>query len=357
MFGGIYRGRRVLVTGHTGFKGSWLCFWLERLGAEVTGIALPMPEPDHFSLLPFAGRSRMLDIRDREALIGAVRQARPEILFHLAAQPLVLAAYRDPAATFDTNVMGTVNVLEAARQTPELRAAVIVTSDKCYANNGRRAPFREGDPLGGGDPYSASKGAAEIAAAAYRQSFFNGEGHPALIATSRAGNVVGGGDWGADRLVPDLMRAAAAGKRAVLRHPAAVRPWQHVLDPLSGYLWLGAKLLAGRRRFAAAWNFGPRLRPMVTVAEAASALRAAWPKIAFEAAGPGPAPAEAPRLRLDCSRAETLLKWRGVWSADEAFRRTAAWYRAWYGERRVTTEADWRDYCCAAAKEGLAWTK
>ena len=358
MFGDRYRGRRVVITGHTGFKGSWLGFWLEQLGAEVTGIALPMTGPNHFALLPCGGRSELFDIRDRERLIRVMRQIRPEMVFHLAAQPLVLAGYRDPAGTFDTNVMGTVNVLEAVRQTPEVNAVVVVTSDKCYAANDTRRPFREGDPLGGGDPYSASKGAAEIVSAAYAGSYFNGNGHPALVATARAGNVIGGGDWGADRLVPDLMRAAADGKTAELRHPEAVRPWQHVLEPLSGYLWLGAALLAGRRDCAAAWNFGPGAdRSAVTVGEAAAMLQSAWPEIRFRSRPDANGPAETGRLQLDCSRADALLQWRGVWDMAETCRRTALWYRAWYREQRVETASDWRAYCAAAAEKGLAWTE
>ena len=235
---------------------------------------------------------------------------------------------------------------------------VVVTSDKCYAVNDTQRPFREGDPLGGCDPYSASKGAAEIVSAAYAGSYFNGNGHPALVATARAGNVIGGGDWGADRLVPDLMRAAADGKTAELRHPEAVRPWQHVLEPLSGYLWLGADLLAGKRECATAWNFGPAAdRAAVTVGEAAAMLQTAWPEIRFRCCPVANGPAETGRLQLDCSRADALLQWRGVWDMAETCRRTALWYRAWYREQRVETAADWQAYCDAAAKEGLAWTE
>ena len=355
MFGGVYQGRRVLVTGHSGFKGSWLCAWLERLGAEVCGVSLP-PEtaPNHFSLLGSAVRSEWCDVRDAAKLAAAVRAFRPEILFHLAAQPLVRLSYREPAETFSTNVAGTVNLLEAARCVETLRAVVVVTSDKCYRNRERHAGYREDEPLGGHDPYSASKGCQEIVAASYRDSFFAPAG--VLLATARAGNVIGGGDWAADRLVPDLIRAAAKGETESLRSPDAVRPWQHVLEPLSGYLELGRRLFRGETACADAWNFGPAEEEAVTVGEAAELLKRSWPKIAFRFAPPPGAPHEAKLLRLDCSKAERGLGWRGVWSTGEAFRHTAGWYRDYYETGRVDTGADLDAYCADAVRKGLSWT-
>lgn len=356
MFGGVYRGRRVLLTGHSGFKGSWLSAWLVGLGAEVCGVSLPPEtEPNHFSLLGDSGiRSEWCDVRDAAKLDAIMQTFRPEILFHLAAQPLVRLSYREPAETFAVNVGGTVNLLEAARRVDSLCAAVVVTSDKCYRNGERHAGYREEDPLGGRDPYSASKGCQEIVAASYRDSFFAASG--VLLATARAGNVIGGGDWAADRLVPDLVRAAAKGEVEPLRSPDAVRPWQHVLEPLSGYLELGRRLLVGEKACADAWNFGPAEEQAVTVGEAAELLRRFWPKVEFRFAPQPGAPHEAKLLRLDCAKAERELNWRGVWSTEEAFRHTAGWYRDYYETGRVDTAADLAAYCSDAARRGLSWT-
>ena len=362
MFNDIYRGTRVLVTGHTGFKGSWLCFWLRYLDAELCGVALP-PEgvPNHFSLLKLDMRSVECDIRNLAHLERVFAEFRPEAVFHLAAQPLVRRSYRDPAGTFASNVQGTVNVLEAVRKCPSVRAVVAISSDKCYENRERSRGYREDDPMGGYDPYSASKGCAELAISCFRRSFFNpddyGVKHNTLLASGRAGNVLGGGDWAEDRLVPDLMRAAATGVVARLRNPAATRPWQHVLESLSGYLALGGKLLEGRREFASGWNFGPSDGSAVTVAEAAAALSREWRDIRIEASPDADAPHEAKLLQLDCSKALLELKWHGVWTPDECFRRTAAWYRDFYRADRVDTEDDYLSYIRDARARGLAWTK
>ncbi len=362
MFGDIYRGKKVLVTGHTGFKGSWLVYWLRRLGAEVCGVALPMEgEYNHFELLNMDIASEMCDIRNLEKLKKIVSDFEPEIIFHLAAQALVRPSYREPAETFAVNVMGTVNLLEAARLTNSVRAVVAVTSDKCYENRETERGYREDDPMGGYDPYSASKGCTELAAAAYRRSFFNnadfGVKHNLLLASARAGNVVGGGDWAADRLIPDLMKAAAAGKTAELRSPGSVRPWQHVLEPLSGYLLLGEKLLEGKSDFAAGWNFGPDNGRMITVKEAAEAMAGNWSEIKIKCNPPPDAPHEAKILCLDCSRAGEKLNWHGVWTPEEAFAFTAEWYREFYRNGKINTAADLDNYVAAAEKEGLAWTK
>ena len=362
MFNDVYRKCRVLITGHTGFKGSWLSFWLSELGAEGCGVALP-PEgtPNHWELLKLGIRSQVCDIRDLDNLKAVFDDFRPEIVFHLAAQPLVRRSYRDPAATFDINVTGTANVLEAVRGCDAVRATVVVTSDKCYENREWQRPYREDDPMGGYDPYSASKGCAELVAASFRRSFFNpadyGVKHHTLLASARAGNVLGGGDWAEDRLVPDIMRGAAKGEAALIRNPASVRPWQHVLESLSGYLALGERLLAGTADFADGWNFGPAAGEPVTVGEAAEALRREWPDIKLVSAPPAEAPHEAKLLRLDCSKAERRLKWRGVWTPKECFRRTARWYRDFYRKGRLDTADDLREYFRAAEEAGLAWTK
>ena len=328
----IYRGRRVLLTGHTGFKGSWLAVWLESLGAELCGISLPPPAaPNHFELIRFRGKSHFIDLRDRAALADAVRGFAPEIVFHLAAQALVLPSYKDPVATFETNVMGTLHLLDALRSVPQCRAAVIVTSDKCYENRDSGVPFREDDPLGCADPYSASKGCAEIAVASWRRSFLTSPEAP-LVATARAGNVVGGGDWAAHRLIHDLARAGAAGRIEALRRPRAVRPFQHVLEPLAGYLELGRRLWSGDRAAASAWNFGP------------------------PAGGELPG-ARAALLRLDTSRAERELGIRNIWIAERCFERTARWYRDYYASGSADTRDDLEEFNCEAVRREAPWTK
>lgn len=362
MFGGIYEGRRVLVTGHSGFKGSWLSAWLLRLGARVCGIALrPGYEPNLYSLLNLDLESEWSNVRESEEVRSIFAYFQPEIVFHLAAQALVLPSYEDPALTFATNVMGTVNVLEACRATPAVRAVVIVTSDKCYENREQLRGYREEDPMGGFDPYSASKGCAELVTASYRRSFFPvekfGSAHRTLVASARAGNVIGGGDWAADRLVPDLMRSAAARREEPLRNPDAVRPWQHVLEPLSGYLELGRKLYEGHTEFADAWNFGPAPGAAVSVKEAAAALQRCWPAVRFRAAGNPEAPHEAKLLQLDCTKARQLLKWHGVWEPETAFRRTAEWYRDFYCQKQINTDADFDAYFESAAAAEMEWMK
>ncbi len=356
MFGGVYQGRRVLVTGHSGFKGSWLCAWLAQLGATVRGVALP-PEstPNHVALLHTEMESVWCDLRDAENLDRAVREFHPEILFHLAAQPLVRRSYRDPAETFSVNVGGTVNLLESVRNCGSLRSVVIVTSDKCYRNDERQAGYREEEPLGGRDPYSASKGCQEIVAASFRDSFLSASG--ILLATARAGNVIGGGDWAEDRLIPDLVRAAERGEVEPLRSPDAVRPWQHVLEPLSGYLELGRRLFAGDAACADAWNFGPAESEAVTVGEAAANMKRFWDRVEYRFAPPPGAPHEAKLLRLDCGKAERGLGWHGVWNVEETFRRTAGWYRDYYETGRIGTMADLDAYTSDALRKGLAWTR
>ncbi len=357
MFQDIFRNRRVLVTGHTGFKGSWLCAWLHRLGAEVAGFALePDQSPDHFSLLNTPLHSGIGDIRDYEKLKLFIADFQPEIVFHLAAQPLVRISYRQPRETFETNVMGTINVLDACRYTSSVRAVVVVTTDKCYANPENGRSFTENDPLGGYDPYSASKGAAEIAAASYRSAFFCSEEAPA-VATARAGNVIGGGDWALDRLIPDLIRAASQGKPAEIRFPNAVRPWQHVLEALSGYLTLGAALLSGGKTFASAWNFGPVEAETYTVGDIVKIAQSEWDEIRFRADENPDQPHEAAHLLLDCRKAQDLLHWRPVWDTESAVRQTIRWYREFYEHGTIITSADLDAYCASARQAGLEWAQ
>lgn len=313
------------MTGHTGFKGSWLLMWLAELGAEVTGLSLPPEAPSLFDDLGLARACRHVevDVRDYSAVAREVTAARPEVVFHLAAQALVRRGYADPAATFTTNVLGTTHVLEALRAVGP-RAIVVVTSDKCYAPRQGGRPHVETDPLGGDDPYSASKAACEHVAAAYRFSFFSAAG--CLLATVRAGNVIGGGDWSMDRLVPDAMRALIAREPVAVRNGAWVRPWQHVIEPLAGYLTVGAHLLREERAAATAWNFGPR--GAATVRELIELVIACWGSGSWRDASDPAAPPETPALRLDVEKAGRELGWRPRWDLPAAIERTVAWYRA-----------------------------
>ncbi|WP_245824445.1 CDP-glucose 4,6-dehydratase [Sphingomonas azotifigens] len=336
----VWNGRRVLVTGHTGFKGSWLTLWLHAMGAQVTGLALAPPtEPSLFA----AARVGALidhvegDVRDLATVIGVVERARPEVIFHLAAQPLVRLSYAQPVETYATNVMGTVHVLEAVRLAGGVRGIVCVTSDKCYENREWPWPYRESDPMGGHDPYSNSKGCAELVAAAYRRSYFD-DGGP-LLATVRAGNVIGGGDWAADRLVPDLVRAFEAGVAPLIRAPDAVRPWQHVLEALGGYLMLGERLLAGERRFADAWNFGPDADDARPVRWIVDRMLAAWGDGAVPPVRDTRSrPHEAALLRLDTARAQAALGWHPALRLGEALDWIVAWHRAEGDARQITLQ-------------------
>lgn len=331
----FWKDRRVFVTGHTGFKGGWLCLWLARLGARVTGYALEPPtEPSLFDAAGIAGdlTSVIADIRDRRRLDAALASARPEIVFHLAAQPLVRRAHADPVETFDTNVMGTVNLLDALRRQDGVLAAVVVTSDKVYDNREWVWPYRETDRLGGSEPYGASKACAEIAVDAFRHAYF-ADGPRIGVATARAGNVIGGGDWAEDRLVPDAIRAFAAGETLRLRNPLAHRPWQHVLEPLAGYVRLAECLTAAPEKTAGGWNFGPAggdSRPVRWVADTIARL---WGGDARWTLDNRANPHEARLLAVDSSRAEAELGWRPVWPVERALEHTVAWYRAHYEGR------------------------
>jgi CDP-glucose 4,6-dehydratase len=324
-----YAGARVFLTGHTGFKGAWLALWLTSLGAEVHGYALEPPtDPSLFleaDVEAAIASSTIADVRDRDAVEVALVAADPTHVFHLAAQPLVRLSYDTPVETFDVNVMGTVHVLEAARRAPSLRSIVVVTSDKCYENVEWEYAYREPDAMGGKDPYSASKGAAEIVAASYARSFFaTGD---VGVATVRAGNVIGGGDWALDRIVPDCVRALAADAPITIRNPSAVRPWQHVLEPLAGYLQVGARLAASPSDPVSAWNFGPLPEGHVDVGTIADLAVAAWGSGSWVHDAPDAPVAEANLLRLDAGKAMTRLGWHPLWTVEQAVTETIAWYR------------------------------
>ncbi len=362
MFHDIYRNAKVLITGHTGFKGSWLALWLSRMGAEITGYSLQPPtEPNHFNLLNLNIVSMIGDVRDAEKLKQVFIERKPEIVFHLAAQPIVRLSYKDPVATFTSNVIGTINVLEAAREIGTVHAIVNVTSDKCYENREWSWGYREIDPLGGYDPYSASKGCSELITGCWRHSFFNlkdyGGAHQTLLASVRAGNVIGGGDWAVDRLIPDVMRAVSQNETVKIRNPKATRPWQHVLEPLSGYLLLGQRLLEGRKEFAEAWNFGPPEEGNITVGEIADQIKIFWPKIDYEINTALNQPHEAGMLRLDCSKARTKLQWKPVWDGKTAVRKTALWHRAFYESKKVLSHDDIDSYIEDAKSKQVSWAE
>ena len=333
-------GRRVLITGNTGFKGAWLSFWLAELGAQVSGLALaPLSSPNLHELLGLSaiGQSVIADINDQEAMNSLFCSAEPEVVIHMAAQPLVRHSYRNPAATFMTNVMGTINVLEAVRNCRETRAVVIVTTDKCYENQNWFWGYRETDDLGGHDPYSASKACAEIATSAMRRSFFSEGRHPAQIATVRAGNVIGGGDWSENRLVPDIVRGCLGPDHIVrLRNPGAVRPWQHVLDPLFVYLSIAERLHAGEKGFDEAWNIGPDAADNQPVLAVAEAMVEALGQGRIEVTPDAEALHEANLLVLDCAKARGRLGWRPKLDFAVAVGMTAQWYRSWTRGAQMT---------------------
>jgi len=357
MFNNIYQNKKVLITGHTGFKGSWLAIWLKVLGAEVIGYSLAPPSgPNNFEATGLREKITHIhgDIRDLEQLMEAFKKYQPEFVFHLAAQPLVRLSYDEPKLTFDTNVGGTVNIFDAVRKTLSVKVLVNITSDKCYENKEWVWGYRENDPMGGHDPYSASKGCAELVFSAYLKSFFSQKNsgdnteihtHPRPVegqnsvssardyigaASARAGNVIGGGDWGADRLVPDCIRALSRHQPIGIRNPHAVRPWQHVLEPLSGYLHLGAALLGDPQKYSGSWNFGPDDSSHLTVAAMTDRLIKYWGSGAWDDLSDPKALHEANLLKLNCDKAHAELNWRSVLTIDDCLRMTADWYNNFY---------------------------
>ena len=331
-----YAGRRVLVTGYTGFKGSWLSLWLREMGATVLGIGIDPPSVPSMNRaldLDSVISGARVDINDYAALTDAVRAFAPEVVFHLAAQSLVRPSYEDPLNTLHTNIMGTAHVLEACRQSPSVRAVVIVTSDKCYRNNEWVWGYRENDPMGGHDPYSVSKGCAELITTSYIKSFFDqeqyGKTHHVAVASARAGNAIGGGDWGKDRLIPDCFRALHEGKTIHIRYPSAVRPWQHALECLSGYLLLGARLLTEGPKFGCGWNFAPiDMGDVWSVERVVKRICKLWGSGTY-AVDKGAQPHEAHMLCLDCTKANIELGWRPQYMVNEALSETVAWYKEW----------------------------
>ncbi len=389
LFDGAYGKRRVLVTGHTGFKGSWLAIWLKELGAEVIGYALDPPShPSIFAAIGLADKiiHEYGDVRDLDHLSDVFARYKPEMVFHLAAQALVRASYEDPKKTFDTNIGGTVNVLEAVRNTDNVRVLVNITSDKCYENREWVWGYRENDPMGGHDPYSASKGGAELVFATYLRSFFsqkrstdtvkknvksvspavieeNFTGESGLLgaASCRAGNAIGGGDWGKDRLLPDCVRALTTGEAIGIRNPHAIRPWQHVLELLSGYLWLGACLWEDPEKYSGGWNFGPPHAAHVTVGEVVNRFVQSWGSGAWQDLSEPGAVHEAATLRLCCDKAATYLGWRNVLSIEQAIDMTAAWYKRFYINQENSRLYEFcieqiRNYTDFAASNNLSWT-
>jgi CDP-glucose 4,6-dehydratase len=368
----FYQGRRVFITGHTGFKGSWLTLWLRKHGSIVSGFSLDVPtSPSLFETLGLAADVRHYtgDIRDAELLAKVLDEEQPEVIFHLAAQPLVRRGYRLPKETFDVNVGGTINLLEGARHTKSIRSIICVTSDKCYDPRGWNWGFRESDPLGGTDPYSASKAAAELAVAAYRESFFSPNsllGCGVGLVSVRAGNVIGGGDWAEDRIVPDCLRALASEEPIRVRRPEAVRPWQHVLEPLAGYLILAVRLAEKPEKYGGAWNFGPAADQIRSVADLVEELLRLWPRGSWRGAAKSLAaePRETDCLRLCSDKAMANLPWRPQWSFHTAVRRTMEWYLAFYrGEnpqelrnlcrRQIAEyESKWIEFVVCQTEEG-----
>jgi CDP-glucose 4,6-dehydratase len=342
---GFWKGKKVFLTGHTGFKGSWLSIWLSSLGAVVKGYALK--PSTNTNLFEIAGIARLVeseinDIRDYSALSASILEFSPDIVFHLAAQPLVLTSYRNPLETYEVNIMGTANLLEAARHCPSVKAIVNITTDKCYENNEWVWGYKETDPMGGRDPYSSSKGCAELVTAAYRESFLkqNGTG----VATARAGNVIGGGDWAEDRLIPDILKAFDAKKPVIIRNPKATRPWQHVLEPLSGYIMLAEQLFEAPNKFSEGWNFGPYDNDVQPVDWILNRMTELWPGASWDL-DTVDNPHEAILLKLDISKASAFLNWTPTWSLAITLGKIVEWHKVW------GSEGDMQAVCLAEINE------
>lgn len=361
LFGGIYKDKTVLVTGHTGFKGSWLVYWLKEMGANVVGYSLTAPtQPNHIGLLNLDITSIVGDIRDLKLLNETFATYKPDIVFHLAAQPLVRLSYENPIETYETNVMGTLKVFEACRANG-VKAIINITSDKAYENREWVWGYRENDPMGGYDPYSSSKGCADLLANSYRNSYFNPteykRSHNTLLASCRAGNVIGGGDWAKDRLVTDIMLSVSQGEKVSIRNPYATRPWQHVLEPLSGYLTIGQKLLEEQVEFGEAWNFGPSDEGSITVEEVVKHVKKHWDEIDYEITRDPNQLHEANLLKLDCSKAHIRLKWKDVWDSETTFEKTVRWYKGFYENGVIATKQNLSDYIENARQKNIPWAR
>jgi CDP-glucose 4,6-dehydratase len=366
LFSGVYSGKTVLVTGHTGFKGSWLILWLQLLGARVIGYALsPHTEPSLFQLSNAQeGITHIIgDTRDLSKVREVCQTYKPDFVFHLAAQSLVRYSYEHPVETYETNVMGTIHLFEAIRATPSVRVCVNVTSDKCYENREWEYSYRENDPMGGYDPYSSSKGCAELITAAYRRSFFNiGNSPPVRLASVRAGNVIGGGDWARDRLIPDCVRSLAAKSPVIVRNPEAVRPWQYVLEPLSGYLWLGACLWNTPSTFEGSWNFGPHTAGNVSVRQIVNQVVAMWGEGEWKhvCQEQSQEPHEARTLTLDITKSSSVLGWEPITSVSQAMTETIGWYLEQHRQRTLDVKAATLDrinrFVQAAISKNAVWT-
>ncbi len=360
-FKDIYRGKTVLITGHAGFKGSWLSFWLKSMGAKVVGYSLLPDTPirlyEVLELEKLLDASVIADIRDTTTLEETFAKYQPEIVLHLAAQPLVRLSYSEPLETYETNIIGTLKVLEAARKTPSVKAFVNVTTDKCYENQERAAGYREDEPMGGYDMYSSSKGCSEILTSSYRRSFLN-DGKPFALGSGRAGNVIGGGDWSMDRLIPDCISAFEKGETVLIRSPHATRPWQLVLEPLAGYLRLGQKLLEEGQAYAEGFNFGPEMNKDVKVCEVAQKVAEVWGNGKVEV-GPGDGLHEANLLQLDITKAEQRLDVRPIYTAEEAIVKTTEWYKAYaegQTDMRAYTQQQIEDFIVAAQAKNVEWS-
>ncbi len=356
MFGGVYNSRRVLVTGHTGFKGSWLCKWLEILGAEIAGYSLaPITNPNHFELSNLKVKSYIHDIRDYDLIKKVMADFKPEFVFHLAAQPSVLESYNSPLDTYSTNVMGSANVLEASRHTDSVKSVVVVTTDKVYRNNEWNYCYRENDELGGHDPYSASKASTELVTESYIKSFSTTNTDMPLIASARAGNVVGGGDWTENRIIKDAVVAASKDKKVLIRNPNSSRPWQHVLEPLSGYLLLGQHLHQRNFDIVGSWNFGPALSANLTVKDLVQLMGEQWDKVVGEYHIDSNAKHEAQSLMIDSTKARIVLGWKPIWDIKKTVQYTIEWYRMHLEENFVITDEQIKRYLNTAKENELIW--
>lgn len=353
LFGGVYYNKKVLITGISGFKGSWLAKWLGMLGAKVSGIGLePESSRSHFSLLGLTYHN--VDIRNVDKLKEIIEEEQPDLIFHLAAQALVRKSYHEPIVTYETNIIGSLNLYSACTERPNLKGIVSITSDKVYENKEQLWPYRETDELGGFDMYSSSKACMELMTASFTRAFEHKLSFP--IVTARAGNVIGGGDWAEDRLIPDMVRAAEKKESVHIRHPEAVRPWQHVLEPLSGYLILGKNLLSSNSTITGAWNFGPITQTFISVEEVLKLAQTKWNKIKFEFDRPNDKLHEAGILAVDSSKSNKLLKWTPVWATHKAIDVTISWYKSFLNTQEVNTMNDIRNYVADAKEQKLNWT-